>query len=82
MALYKQKIDKEPVKSLFPKPKSGYHKWIKRQMNKLLRRRPIEDDEVGYKTNRKPTKNQQKDKSISGNESKTYQEVKKDHRKL
>jgi hypothetical protein len=56
MALYKQKIDKEPVKSLFPKPKSGYHKWIKRQMNKFLRRKPIEDDEVGYKTNRKPTR--------------------------
>ena len=33
-------------------------RWLKQQMNRFIRRRgkKISDDEVGYKTNRKPTK--------------------------
>lgn len=56
MATYKEKIEKGTIRSLFCKPKAGVHKWMKRQMNKFIRRKPIEDDEVGYKTNKKPTK--------------------------
>jgi hypothetical protein len=38
------------------KCKAGVHKWMKKQMNRFMRRKAIEDDEVGGKSNRKPIK--------------------------
>lgn len=32
------KIDKGPIRKYFSKPRAGYHKWIKRCMNKYLRK--------------------------------------------
>lgn len=55
MSLYKEQIEKFPIKQMIGKSKAGVHKWMKRQMNKFIRRKPIEDDEIGSKTNRKPT---------------------------
>lgn len=37
MSLYKEKIEKGKIRSLFKKPRAGVHKWMKRQMNKYLR---------------------------------------------
>ena len=56
MSLCKEKIEKGKIRKYFAKPKSGYHKWIKNQINRFIRRKPIEDDEVSIKTSRKPTK--------------------------
>lgn len=56
MSCYKEKIGKGKIRRLFSKPRAGIHKWMKRQMNKLMRRKPIEEDEVGYKSSKKPTK--------------------------
>ena len=56
MSLLREKIDKGEIIKLFPKSKSGYHKWMKNQLNRFLRRKPIEDDETGIKTSRKPYK--------------------------
>lgn len=53
MSLYKEKIEKGRIRELFSKPKAGIHKWMKRQMNKYIRQKPIEEDEKGIKTNRK-----------------------------
>lgn len=53
MSLYKEKTEST---KLFGKARSGIHKWMKRQMNKFIRRKPIEEDEIGLKTNKKPTK--------------------------
>lgn len=50
MSLYKEQIEKGAYS------KSGWRKWVKRQMNKYIRRKPIEEDDKGCKTNRKPTK--------------------------
>lgn len=50
MSLYKEQIEKGGYS------KSGWRKWMKQQMNKFMRRRPIEEDEKGMKTNRKPTR--------------------------
>ena len=55
MSLYKEKIEKFWCKRRIS-AKSGVHKWMKRQMNKFMRRKPILEDEVEYKSNRKPTK--------------------------
>lgn len=56
MSCYKEKIEKGKIRRLFSKPRAGIHKWMKRQMNKFMRRKPIEEDEVGYKSSQKPTK--------------------------
>jgi hypothetical protein len=56
MSLYKEKIEKFWYEDKLISVKSGLHKWMKRQMNKFMRRKPILEDEVGYKSNRKPTK--------------------------
>lgn len=56
MSTYKEKIEKGRIKSLFAPRKAGVHKWMKNQMNRFMRRKPIEDDEVGGKSNRKPIK--------------------------
>lgn len=56
MSLYREKIEKGKIKKMFPKPKAGIHRWMKNQMNRFLRRKPVNDDERGYKTNRKPVK--------------------------
>lgn len=53
MSLYKEKIERGRIRTLFSKPRAGVHKWMKRQMNKYIRRKPIEEDEKGVKTNRK-----------------------------
>lgn len=53
MSLYKEKIEKGKIRSLFKKPRAGVHKWMKRQMNKFIRRKPIDDDDKGIKTARK-----------------------------
>ena len=49
MSLYKCKIEKGIRKA-------GVHKWMKNQMNRFIRRKPIEEDEVGRKSNRKIVK--------------------------
>jgi hypothetical protein len=54
MSSYKEKIEKGKIKMLFSPRRSGVHKWMKRQMNKFIRRQSIEDDDIGYKSNRKP----------------------------
>ena len=56
MSLYKCKIEKGRIKSLFAPRKAGVHKWMKNQMNRFIRRKPIEEDEVGGKSNRKIVK--------------------------
>lgn len=37
MSLYKEKIEKGRIRTLFSKPRAGVHKWMKRQMNKYIR---------------------------------------------
>ena len=49
MSLYKEQIEKGMYS------KSGWRKWMKRQMNKFMRRKPIEEDDKGHKSNRKHT---------------------------
>lgn len=56
MSLYKEKIEKGSIRRFFAKSRSGHHKWMKNQMNRFIRRKPIEEDEQGYKSNKKPTK--------------------------
>lgn len=56
MSLNKCKIEKGRIKSLFAPRKAGVHKWMKNQMNRFIRRKPIEEDEVGCKSNRKIVK--------------------------
>ena len=56
MSTNKCKIDKGRIKSLFAQRKAGVHKWMKNQMNRFIRRKPIEEDEVGRKSNRKIVK--------------------------
>lgn len=56
MSLLKWKIEKGRIKALFNHRRAGTHKWMKNQMNRFMRRKPIEDDDVGYKSNSKPTK--------------------------
>jgi hypothetical protein len=56
MSTNKCKIEKGSIRSLFSPRKAGVHKWMKNQMNRFMRRKPIEDDEVGGKSNRKPIK--------------------------
>ena len=56
MSLYKKKIEKGGIRNLFSPCKAGLHKWMKNQMNRFMRRKPIEEDEVGGKSNRKPVK--------------------------
>ena len=38
MSLCKEKIEKGSIRKLFAKPRAGIHKWMKRQMNKYIRR--------------------------------------------
>lgn len=56
MSCFKEKIEKGAIKKLFAPRRAGVHKWMKNQMNRFMRRKPIEEDEVGCKTNRKPIK--------------------------
>jgi hypothetical protein len=56
MSTNKWKIEKGRIKTLFNPRRAGTHKWMKNQMNRFMRRKPIEDDEVGGKSNRKPIK--------------------------
>ena len=56
MSTNKCKIEKGRIRSLFAPRKAGVHKWMKNQMNRFMRRKLIEDDEVGCKSNSKPTK--------------------------
>ena len=56
MGIQKCKIEKGKIKNLFAPRRAGIHKWMKKQMNRFIRRKPIEEDEVGSKSNRKPTK--------------------------
>lgn len=37
MSLFKEKIEKGSIRTLFSKRRAGTHKWMKRQMNKYLR---------------------------------------------
>lgn len=55
MSLLKWKIEKGRVKALFNPRRAGTHKWMKNQMNRFIRRQPIDEDDKGCKTNRKPT---------------------------
>lgn len=55
MSLYKEDIEKGNIRNLFSKPRAGVHKWMKNQINRFMRRKPIEEDDKGIKTNRKPT---------------------------
>ena len=56
VSLLKEKIEKGRIKNLFAPRKAGVHKWMKNQMNRFIRRKPIEEDEVGRKSNRKIVK--------------------------
>ena len=56
MATNRLKIEKGELRKLFAHPRSRFHKWMKRQMNKFMRRMKIDDDDKGYKSNRKPIK--------------------------
>jgi hypothetical protein len=56
MSCIREKIEKGRIKALFNPRKAGTHKWMKRQMNKFMRRQPIEVDDMGYKSSRKPIK--------------------------
>ena len=56
MSLYKEKIEKGEIRNFFAVSKAGVHKWMKNQMNRFMRRKHIEEDEIGGKSNRKPTK--------------------------
>ena len=56
MSTYKGKIEKGKIRNLFAPTKAGLHKWMKKQMNRFMRRKPIEGDDVGCKSNSKPTK--------------------------
>ena len=38
MSLYKEKIEKGPIRTLFSKPRAGIHKWMKNQMNRYIRK--------------------------------------------
>lgn len=51
MSLCKYKAEKLEC---FPRS-SKEKKWLKNQMNRYIRRLPIEPDDKGYKTARKPT---------------------------
>lgn len=44
MAFWKEKIEEGAIRNMFAKPKSGFYKWKK----------PIAEDDAGYKTARKP----------------------------
>lgn len=56
MGINLNKIEKGTIRKMFHPRKAGIHKWMKNQMNRFMRRKPIEDDDVGYKSNSKPTK--------------------------
>jgi hypothetical protein len=38
MSLYKIKIEKGKIRTLFSKPRAGVHKWMKNQMNRYIRK--------------------------------------------
>ena len=38
MSLCKEKIEKGAIRAFFSKRRAGIHKWMKRQMNKYIRR--------------------------------------------
>ena len=38
MSLYKIKIEKGKIRTLFSKRKAGVHKWMKNQMNRYIRK--------------------------------------------
>lgn len=56
MALCREQI--EHFDKYFGHPPAKVRKYMKNQMNRLIRRmmKRIQDDEIGYKTNRKPTR--------------------------
>lgn len=54
MSTYKEKIEKGRIRNFFKKPRAGVHKWMKKQMNRFLRRKAVDDDEKGIKTSKKP----------------------------
>ena len=56
MSTNKEKIEKGRIKNLFAPRRAGVHKWMKNQMNRFIRRQPIDEDDKGCKTNRKPNK--------------------------
>lgn len=56
MSLYKEKIEKGPIRKMFGPTKSKIHKWMKNQMNRFIRRQKISEDDVGMKTNKKSYK--------------------------
>lgn len=62
MATTRDQIEHLTYKSWFYDPErpwknlSWSRKWLEKQMNRLMRRKPIKDDDIGYKSSRKPTK--------------------------
>ena len=56
MGINLNKIEKGTVRKLLSPRKAGIHKWMKKQMNRFMRRKSIEEDDVGSKSNKKPTK--------------------------
>ena len=45
MGVNLEKIEKGPITKWFAKPKAGHHKWMKRMMNKFIRRKAKEINE-------------------------------------
>ena len=61
MSLCKEKIERFEIKwakeSDAPWRKLSYsRKWRKNQMNRFIRRKPIDSDDIGGKQGRKPTR--------------------------
>lgn len=50
MALNTEKLERKSTMN-----NTKVRKWIKNQMNRYIRRQPVSVDDIGYKTNRKPT---------------------------
>jgi len=42
MSTIRDQIEKGKVRRLFAPPRAGVHKWMKKQMNRLIRRRKMD----------------------------------------
>ena len=56
MGVNLEKIEKGPITKWFAKPKAGHHKWMKRMMNRFIRRKSKVIDEDAPLKFKKPYK--------------------------
>lgn len=52
MGTSRDQIEKGEIRKYFTKPRAGVHKWMKRQMNRLIRRH---EDEMPVRGRFRPT---------------------------